>query len=159
MDYESFSLRYSTWGDVTTLIPFTVVRSHKNTMFFRRPPILKRSYRPIHRYCHPLGIFAPVFIAVALSSFCSSYFLVSFVFLRGFMLAFSFFPKDKLRGMAEDTARTEEVTVTHYASQRPLPEVPARNKMQLTVAQNDSKYPSYTKNLRTFHFDLSYLLY
>ncbi|BES96845.1 Hypothetical protein NTJ_09658 [Nesidiocoris tenuis] len=45
--------------------------------------------------------------------------------------------QDKIRGMAEDSVRTEEVTVSHFASQRPLPEVPARNKMQLTVAQTD----------------------
>uniref|UniRef100_A0A0A9ZF57 Kazrin-A n=1 Tax=Lygus hesperus TaxID=30085 RepID=A0A0A9ZF57_LYGHE len=52
--------------------------------------------------------------------------------------------QDKLRGMAEDTARTEEVTVSHFASQRPLPEVPARNKMQLTVAQTDKLSTSST---------------
>ncbi|KAK9502113.1 hypothetical protein O3M35_012704 [Rhynocoris fuscipes] len=50
--------------------------------------------------------------------------------------------QDKLRGMAEDTAR-EEISVTHYNTHR-TPEVPARNKMQLTIAQTDKLSQSST---------------
>ncbi|XP_024085812.1 kazrin isoform X4 [Cimex lectularius] len=45
--------------------------------------------------------------------------------------------QDKLRGMAEDTTRGEEVAVPPFTTtHRPIPEVPAR-KMQLTVAQSE----------------------
>lgn len=41
--------------------------------------------------------------------------------------------------MAEETAR-EEIPVSHYSTHRATPEVPARSKMQLTLAQTESKW-------------------
>ncbi|XP_073969829.1 liprin protein kazrin isoform X9 [Rhodnius prolixus] len=51
--------------------------------------------------------------------------------------------QDKLRGMAEETAR-EEIPVSHYSTHRATPEVPARSKMQLTLAQTEKLSQSST---------------